>query len=111
MKNDRFSSLAFKKTAIAVACAGSLAATSLPAFAYTGESMAKEAKITLNDAKAIALKARPGTITDTELEKESGESGLRYWFDVKVAATTYEVGVDASTGKVLENGPEGKNPD
>lgn len=111
MKNDRLSSLAFKRTAIAVACAGSLAAMSLPAFAYTGESMAKEAKITLHDATAIALKARPGTITDTELERESGGSGLRYSFDVKVAAITYEVGIDANTGKVLENSPEGKNPD
>lgn len=111
MKNDSLSSLAFKKTAIAVACAGSLAAMSLPAFAYTGESMAKEAKIALHDATAIALKARPGTIVDTELEKESGGSGLRYSFDVKSAAATYEVGIDANTGKVLENGPEGKNPD
>jgi hypothetical protein len=25
--------------------------------------------------------------------------------------TTYEVGVDAKNGKVLENQPEGKNPD
>ena len=84
---------------------------SLPAFAYTGDSMAKEAKITLHDATAIALKARPGTITDKELEKEPGGSGLRYSFDVKNDGTTYEVGVDANTGKVLEDGAEGKNPD
>ena len=84
---------------------------SLPAFAYTGESMAKEAKITLHDATAIALKARPGTIADTELEKEPGGSGLRYSFDVKNGGTTFEVGVDANTGKVLEDGAEGKNPD
>lgn len=111
MKKDRRSSRTLKKAAIAMVCAGSLAAMSLPAFAYTGESMAKEAKITLHDATAIALKARPGTIVDTELEKESGGSGMRYSFDVKSAATTYEVGIDANTGKVLENGPEGKNPD
>lgn len=62
-------------------------------------------------AEAIALKARPGTITDKELEKERGGSGLRYSFDVKAARVTYEVGVDALTGKVLENDKEGLHPD
>jgi uncharacterized membrane protein YkoI len=37
--------------------------------------------------------------------------GLRYSFDIKAGSHTYEVGVDAVTGKVLENGSEGKNPD
>lgn len=67
--------------------------------------------IGLPEAQAIALKVQPGTIVDTELEKESGGSGLRYSFDVKSGTTTYEVGVDAETGKLLENIPEGKNPD
>ena len=111
MKNTHSASRTLKNTVIAVTCAGSLIAMSLPAFAYTGDSMAKEAKITLHDATAIALKARPGTITDKELEKEPGGSGLRYSFDVKNDGTTYEVGVDANTGKVLEDGAEGKNPD
>jgi uncharacterized membrane protein YkoI len=57
------------------------------------------------------MKARPGVITDQELEKEGGGSALRYPFDVKSAGATYEVGVDAKTGKVLENGREGANPD
>lgn len=105
------SNRALKKSAIALVCAGSLIAISLPALAYTGEAMAKEAKITLPEATAIALKARPGVIIDKELEKESGGSGLRYSFDVKSSTTTYEVGVDADTGKLLENAPEGKNPD
>ena len=111
MQNVSPSSRALKNAAIAVTCAGSLITMSLPAFAYTGEAMAEEAKITLHDATTIALKARPGTITDKELEKESGGSGLRYSFDVKSGGTTYEVGVDANTGKVLEDGAEGKNPD
>ncbi|MDO8423617.1 MAG: PepSY domain-containing protein [Parvibaculum sp.] len=100
-----------KKSAMALMCAGSLIAVSLPALAYTGEAMAKDAKISLPEAQAIALKAQPGTIVDTELEKESGGSGLRYSFDVKNRTTTYEVGVDAETGKLLESVPEGKNPD
>ena len=105
------SNKALKKSAMAFMCAGSLIAVSLPALAYTGEAMAKDAKISLPEAQAIALKAQPGTIVDTELEKESGGSGLRYSFDVKSGTTTYEVGVDAETGKLLESVPEGKNPD
>ena len=69
------------------------------------------ATVRLSDARKIALKARPGAITDEELEKERGGSGLRYSFDIKSGTRTYEVGVDAKTGKVLENAPEGKKPD
>jgi uncharacterized membrane protein YkoI len=81
------------------------------AIAYTGEDLAKDAKIDLQAARDIALKARPGKITDEELEKEKGGSGLRYSFDIKHGTKTYEVGVDAVTGKVLENKREGKHPD
>jgi uncharacterized membrane protein YkoI len=81
------------------------------ATAYTGEELAKTAKVTLDDARAVALKARPGTVTDQELEKEKGGSGLRYSFDIKDGKKTYEVGVDAQTGKVLENAAEGAHPD
>ena len=86
-------------------CAGGAAS------AYTGEKFAKNAKVSMEQAIAIAQKARPGTITDRELERESGGSGLRYSFDIKASGHTYEVGVDAMTSKVLENGAEGKNPD
>jgi uncharacterized membrane protein YkoI len=78
---------------------------------FTGEKLAKNAKITMADARAIALKAHPGEITDEELEKEKGGSGLRYSFDIKDAQGTQEVGVDAKTGMVLENKLEGPNPD
>lgn len=81
--------------------------------AFTGEKLAKDAKIQLTQARAIALKAHPGKITDQELEKEKGGSGLRYSFDIKQHGKkgTQEVGIDAMTGAVLENKPEGKNPD
>jgi uncharacterized membrane protein YkoI len=79
--------------------------------AYTGEKLAKTAKVSMEQAVTIAQKARPGTITDRELEREKGGSGLRYSFDIKASGHTYEVGVDAMTGIVLENGMEGKNPD
>ena len=81
--------------------------------AYTGQELAKDAKITLEQARAIAFKAFHGKIIDEELEKEKGGSGLRYSFDIKgdKSTKTQEVGVDAVTGKVLENAPEGAHPD
>ena len=84
---------------------------SAPAMAFTGQEFASQAKVNLDQARNIAMKARPGKITDQELEKEAGGSGLRYSFDVKAGKTTYEVGVDAQSGKVLENSAEGANPD
>ena len=79
--------------------------------AYTGEKLAKEAKVSIVQARAIALQAYPGKITDEELEREAGGTGLRYSFDIKRGRVTQEVGVDAETGHVLENAKEGKNPD
>jgi hypothetical protein len=84
---------------------------STPSFAYTGEKLAAGAKVNIEQARAIALKARPGTITDQELEKEKGGSGLRYSFDIKSDKVVYEVGVDAQTGDLLENKKEGPHPD
>ena len=81
------------------------------AFAYTGQDLAGTAKVTIDQARSIALEARPGDITTEELEKEKGGSGLRYSFGVKSGKALYEVGVDAQTGKVLENSKEGKNRD
>ena len=96
-------------TAVAVLAATAFLAA--PAFAWTGQKLEKTAKIKLTEATAIALKAHPGKITDKELEKEKGGSGLRYSFDIRDGKKTFEVGVDANSGKVLENAGEGKNPD
>ena len=85
--------------------------SSCPAFAYKGENLAPHAKIGISQARAIALKAHPGAITDEELEREAGGTGLRYSFDIKRGGSVREVGVDAKTGRVLENSAEGKNPD
>jgi uncharacterized membrane protein YkoI len=79
--------------------------------AYTGEKLAKGAKVSIEQARAIALQTRAGAITDEELEQEKGGSGLRYSFDIKSGGAAYEVGVDAQTGKILENKKEGLHPD
>jgi uncharacterized membrane protein YkoI len=89
----------------------SIALLSTAVQAYTGSSLEKHAKVTMAQARVIALKAQNGKITDAELEKEKGGSGLRYSFDILKEKTTYEVGVDAQTGNVLENKVEGSHPD
>lgn len=88
-----------------------LSSAAVSAFAWQGEALANDAHVTLEQARTIALKAHPGKITDQELEKEAGGSGLRYSFDIRSGNVTQEVGVDARTGKVLENKAEGPNPD
>ena len=84
---------------------GAMATPKPGAAPYAGHERAAGAKLSLAQARAIALKARPGKIVNHELEKESG-GGLRYAFDVKSHARTFEVGVDAMSGKVLENARE-----
>lgn len=96
---------------LAAVTLGVALASQAGAAGYTGEELAKNAKISIDEAQAIALKARSGDVTDRELEKEKGGSGLRYSFDIKANGKAYEVGVDAKTGKVLENKAEGKHPD
>jgi uncharacterized membrane protein YkoI len=88
-----------------------LMASASNADAFTGQKLAGEAKISLEQARVIALKAHPGKITDEELEREKGGSGLRYSFDIRHGKVTQEVGVDARTGNLLENAPEGPNAD
>jgi len=88
-----------------------LMASAANAFAFTGQKLAGEAKINLNQARVIALKAHPGKILDEELEHEKGGSGLRYSFVIRHGQVSQEVGVDAKNGNLLENAPEGPNPD
>jgi uncharacterized membrane protein YkoI len=77
-----------------------------PAAACTGQQLARDAKITIDQARVIARHAHPGRITDEELEREDGRSGLRYTFSVDTDSGVQELGVDAATGQVLENSPD-----
>lgn len=99
------------KKVVTIGVASLLLAVAFAAQAYTGEALAKHAKVSMTEARVIALKAHPGKITDEELEKEPGGSGLRYSFDIRAGKVTQEVGVDAQTGAVLENKAEGAHPD
>jgi uncharacterized membrane protein YkoI len=91
------------------AAAGALAAGLVPAVAAT-HGVTQKANLSIQQARQIALRAYPGgIIVKEELEHEGGGSGLRYSFDMKQDRSLREVGVDAVTGKVLENRAEGPN--
>jgi len=96
---------------ICIVAASTLAVVAFSASASPGEDLASMAKIQMPQARQIALKAYPGKIVKEELEKENGGSGLRYSFDIANGKSTHEVGVDAKTGKLLENSVEGADND
>ena len=69
--------------------------------------LAKQAKITMTQAREIALNAAPGKVESEELEKEKGK--LVYSFDIRnQKGTISEVWVDAKTGAVVSNTEETK---
>lgn len=97
----------FVAASLAVAGAGVTAATAQTP-SHGDSKLAVQAKVTPDAARAIALRARPGTVKDWELEKEAGGSGLRYSFDIESGGKMHEIGVDAADGKVIENAIETK---
>jgi uncharacterized membrane protein YkoI len=90
-------------------CCGLIPSVQAASTSYKGSEYASEAKLTIDQAGAIALKAYPGTITEVELEHKRGGSGLRYSFDIRAHHMTHEVAVDAKTGDVVENVREPEN--
>src|ERR1700733_3238629 len=74
-------------------------------------TLAKQAKVSLADAKATALKKVPGaTFKGSELEREKGK--LIYSFELKVAGKSgiEEVNVDAMTGEIVNTEHEDDAP-
>ena len=63
-------------------------------------------KISKAQARAIALKLAPGKIKEGEYEYERG--GWRWSFDIQMPGHIQEIGVDAQTGRIVENSNEGK---
>jgi uncharacterized membrane protein YkoI len=102
-----------KASAIAAAALLGMGIAGAPAqtFAFTTHQLANQAKVSLKEARQIAENTFHGKVVSEELEKEKGGSGLRYSFDICRGNVTREVGVDAVTGKVLENSREGPNAD
>ena len=86
--------------------AGLLAATAAQASSPAAKAKPPVAKLSLSKAQAIALKAAPGRVVKKEYEAENG--GWRYSFDIQQKGHIQEIGVDAMTGKIIENKSEGK---
>lgn len=61
-------------------------------------------KLSMAQARAIALKRAPGRVKDAEYEFEKG--GWRYSFDIMQGKRIHEVGVNAMTGAIVEDGFE-----
>jgi uncharacterized membrane protein YkoI len=71
------------------------------------ERLKREAKISMDQAREIALKRAPGTVESGELEREHGK--LVYSFDIRNSKGTIdEVQVSAITGKVVRVEHENK---
>ena len=72
---------------------------------FTGVALATApaptAKLSMAQARAIAMKLAPGKVTKQEYEKEG--KGWRYSFDILQGKRIHEIGVDANTGKIVEN--------
>lgn len=68
---------------------------------------APKAKLTMAQARTIALRIAPGKIADAEYEKEGG--GWRYSFDIRQGKRIHEIGVDANNGHIVENKYEALN--
>ena len=100
----------YRKSLLVSGCTLALIGTSLVSHAADAPK-AKEApkakhsklkaKITEEQAKAAALAAKPGKVTEVELEKEDGV--VVYGVDVTAEdGKLFDVTVDANTGKVLK---------
>lgn len=64
------------------------------------KELAKEAKISLEEARQIALARVPGTVIESELDKEKGK--VVYEFEIKDKDNkTFDVLVDAKTGEIV----------
>jgi len=98
----------YRRTIIALGLAMpvSIAGAVLSTFAASATSLPP--KITMSEARALALKTFPGEIMKAELEREGG--GLRYSFDMRQGRQWREVGVDAMTGGIVENTREHSYP-
>jgi uncharacterized membrane protein YkoI len=98
----------YRKTILVLGLTASfgIAGAALPAFAASMAGM--HPKITTSQARAIAMKTFPGRIMKAELEREGG--GLRYSFDMRQGRHWREIGVDAMTGRIVENSREHPYP-
>ena len=102
--------MAYKQTlaAIAALAAFGIAQPALAAATPAARAAtAPKARVSMPAARATALRLAPGKIISSEYEHEG--SGWRYSFDIQQKNHVQEIGIDAMTGKVVENKSEGKH--
>ncbi len=82
-------------------CVASGAQTQTPKKSKIPPALRKDAKISVEEARAAALKKAPGVIDEEELEKEHGK--LVYSFDIRPAGRKdiTEVQVNAINGSIV----------
>ncbi|MEO6152355.1 MAG: PepSY domain-containing protein [Croceibacterium sp.] len=87
-----------------------ISAMAVAGLAIGGPASAKphapKPKLSLSQARAIALRLAPGKVISSEYENEGG--GWRYSFDIQQKGNVQEIGIDGQTGKIVENKSEGK---
>lgn len=100
MKKLLITALAIGFLALGLSAQASAQATA-PKKSKIPASLKSQAKISLEDARATALKKVPGEIKEEELEKENGK--LVYSFDIQAAGqkAITEVQVSALDGSIV----------
>jgi uncharacterized membrane protein YkoI len=83
-----------------------LAAFALAGAAQAAPQHAPHARLTMAQARAIALRIAPGKVISGEYENEGG--AWRYSFDIQQKGHVQEIGVDGNNGRIVENKFEGK---
>ncbi len=93
---------------IALSCGAAEAATPKASHhrAAPAAAHAPKARLTMAQARAIALRAAPGRVISAEYENEGG--GWRYSFDIKQPHNVQEIGIDGQSGRIVENKSEGR---
>lgn len=87
------------KITLTATLAGLAAITATAAFAAGPAKPA--AKLSMAQARAIALKKAPGRVVESDYENEKG--GWRYSFDIRQGQRIHEIGVDANSGRIVED--------
>lgn len=98
-----------RKYVLIIAMAGLATTASVAATSASAASLARKvpaAKLSMAQARATALRVAPGKVIKSEYEKEGG--AWRYSFDIRQKNHIQEIGVNAMTGKIVENKSEGK---
>jgi uncharacterized membrane protein YkoI len=89
-----------KKAFLALAVLSTLGVT----VAQAAPTAGPKPKLSIAQARAIALKKAPGKVTKAEYEKEGG--AWRYSFDIRQDNKNHEIGVNPNTGAIVENSVE-----